>query len=78
MRNMGLKAISICLKDREMKREKWRDRQIACYSDCREKTDTDGLREEVHKMRLHVCDCKCVQTDRETERVNKGRKVAIN
>lgn len=28
-------------------------------------------------MRLLVCDCKCVQTDRETERVNKGRKIDI-
>lgn len=35
----------------------------------------DGLREEVHKMRLHVCDCKRVQT--ETDSVNKGRMLDI-
>lgn len=54
-----------------------RETQIACNSHCRKKTDTDGLREEGHKMRLHVCDCKCVQMDRETERVNKEIKIDI-
>lgn len=73
-RNMGLKAISICLKDRERERERRRERQIVCNFECREKTDTNGMREEVHKMKLHACDCKCVQTE-QRERVYKGRKI---